>query len=47
MHIKKFDSNYSRRFFMKQVATGALATGVWHRLVDHCHGTDPGRGLSG
>ena len=28
MHIKKFDSNYSRRFFMKQVATGALATGV-------------------
>ena len=28
MHIKKFDSNYSRRFFMKQMATGALATGV-------------------
>ena len=28
MHIKKFDSNYSRRFLMKQVATGALATGV-------------------
>ena len=28
MHIKKFDSNYSRRFFMKQMAAGALATGV-------------------
>lgn len=28
MHIKKFDQNYSRRHFMKQVSTGALATGV-------------------
>ena len=28
MHIKKFDSNYSRRFFMKQMAAGTLATGV-------------------
>ncbi len=28
MHIKKFDSNYSRRFFMKQLSSGVLATGV-------------------
>ena len=39
MHIKKFDSNYSRRFFMKQMATGALATGVLAALCGrHCHG---------
>ena len=28
MHIKKFDHNFSRRYFLSQLAAGVLATGV-------------------
>ena len=38
MHIRKYDFNYSRRFFMEQMARGILATGVlmplWKAIAD-------------